>query len=229
MRLLFLLLLLANIAFAALIQLGAGTGNNAQIAQQQIHPEKIRLVPPRRAAAPAEKVASKLAAGMGACVEWGAFAGNEMTRAVAALAKLELGDKLSQRSIEELPGFWVYIPPLKSRQDADKKISELKTLGVTDYFLVQDNSKWRNAISLGIFKTEEAANNRLQSLKDKGVRSAVMGEWTQKVNQVMFVVREPGDTVQVKLVELQREFPGSELKATQCASAPVQATAAATN
>lgn len=229
MRLFFLLLLLANLVFVALVQLGPVKGGDAQLAQQQIHPEKIKLVPLEQAAARAEKVAPKLASGMGACLEWGSFAGNEMTRASAALAKLELGDRLSQRTIEELPGFWVYIPPLKSKQEADRKISELKALGITDYFLVQDNSKWRNAISLGIFKTQEAASGRLQALKGQGVRSALVGERTQKVNQVMFMVREPGDAIQAKLVELQRDFPGSELRATQCAAAPLQAAAAKIN
>lgn len=229
MRLLFLVLLLANLAFAALIQRGPGTGNDAQLAQQQLHPERIKLVPYQQIAAPADKVAAKLAANIGACLEWGTFAGNEMTRAASALAKLGLGEKLGQRSLEEITAYWVYIPPLKSKQDADKKISELKALGLTDYFLVQDNSKWRNAISLGIFKTRDAANHRLTGLKDQGVKSAAMGERSQKVSQITFVVREPGEGVAARLVELQKEFPGSELKATQCAPAPVQATAPTTN
>lgn len=213
MRGLFFLLLSANAAFAVYLYFGPPRGGEAQVMQQQINPGKIRLLgDPSAPAAPAEMAARTPVA----CVEWGTFAGNEMVRAEAALAKLALGDKMSQKSVERAMGYWVYVPPLKSKQDAEKKIGEIKARGVTDYFLVQDSPKWRNAISLGIFSTREAANNYFIGLKEKGVKSAIVGERTDLMKHVMFVIRDPNQTVTAKLVELQQQFPGSELKAAAC-------------
>ena len=48
-----------------------------------------------------------------------------MVRAEAALAKLALGDKMSQKSVERAVGYCVR-SALKSKQDAEKKIGELK-------------------------------------------------------------------------------------------------------
>lgn len=209
-RWLFFLLLSVNAAFAVFLYFGPSRGGGETPVQQQISPEKIKVLVegPQAPVKPAKAPA--------ACVEWGPFAGNEMTRAEAALAALALGDRLSQKSVERAVGYWVYIPPLKTKQDADKKIGELRARNVTDYFLVQDSPKWRNAISLGIFSTREAAESYLAELKDKGVKSALVGERGDLVKHVLFVVREPGEAVTGKLVELQKEFPGSELKAAGC-------------
>lgn len=207
MRGLFFLLAAANAAFAVYLYFGSDRGGEPQLMQQQLHPDKVRVLkeaPAKPAQAPA------------ACLEWGAFAGDEMARAEAALAKLELGDRVSRKSVERAGGYWVYIPPLKTRQDADKKINELKTRAVADYFLVQDSVKWRNAISLGIFSTREAADKRLNELKEKGVKSAVAGERTDPVKHVLFVIRDPSQTAAARLVELQQEFAGSELAAAAC-------------
>ena len=68
-------------------------------------------------------------------------------------------------------GWWVYIPPLPGKPEADKKASELKGFGVTDYFIIPDGPN-RFAISLGIFTAEKGGQERLAELKEKGVRSA---------------------------------------------------------
>lgn len=207
MRALFFLLVAANAALAIYLYFGPSRDGELQLVQQQIHPDKVRVlkeVPAEPAQAPA------------ACLEWGAFAGNETARAEVALAKLELGDRVSRKSVERTGGYWVYIPPLKTKQEADKKINELKARTVADYFLVQDGAHWRNAISLGIFSTQEAADKRLKELRDKGVKSAVMGERTDPVKHTLFVIRDPSQATAARLVELKQEFAGSALAAAAC-------------
>ena len=68
------------------------------------------------------------------------------------------------------PAWWVFIPPQASRPAAFGKAIELKDLGVEDYFVVQDEGEHRWALSLGIFRTEEAAQARLSALQEKGCR-----------------------------------------------------------
>lgn len=215
MRLLFLILLLANVvAFAYTRYAESRPGADAQIALLQISPDKVKLLKPgtrppeRKDKAPPAQLQPSLA-----CLEWGSIAPEDALRAAAALAKLELGDKLSQRDSGE--GYRVYIPPLKTKSDADRKAAEVRALGITDFYIVMDNEQLRFAISLGTFKTEEAANNQLAQLRQKGVRSAIIGP--RGVTGSVFVIRDPGDAIAAKIAELKVDFPAATLKAAPCA------------
>lgn len=222
MKWLFYLLLLANVVFFAYMQLVTGDNGEAALVRRQFNAEKIKLLNPNEVLTiPVLKPAVKLenapaAARPAACMEWGVFSGTDLARAQDALDKLQLGESLSLRSSEETVGYWVYIPPLKTKKDAENKIAELKALGIGEYFLMQDNSPWRNAISLGVFKSEELARNYLAKLQEKGVKSAVIGERGHQVKRTLFQIRDAGDALATKLAELQRDFPGSELKAVEC-------------
>lgn len=221
MKWLFYLLLLANVVFFAYMQLATGDNGEAALVRRQFNAEKIKLLNPKEALTipvlkPAVKLENAPAARPAACMEWGVFSGTDLARAQDALDKLQLGESLSLRSSEETVGHWVYIAPLKTKKDAENKIAELKALGIGEYFLMQDNSPWRNAISLGVFKSEELARNYLAKLQEKGVKSAVIGERGHQVKRTLFQIRDAGDALATKLAELQRDFPGSELKAVEC-------------
>ena len=225
MKWLFWLLLLVSLAFFAFMQWGeilTGDGRSMQ-SQQPLNAEKIRLLkalPAMQTPAPVPASAPSLSvttvAAQMACMEWGEFSGSDLVRATEALEKLKLGDGLTQRQVERSSGYWVYMPPLKMRADVEKKVSQLKALGVTEHFIVQEAGKWHNAISLGVFKTEDAAQKFLESIKEKGVRSAMVGERMSKLVFTVFVLKSPDNGATAKVVELQNEFPGSELKAAAC-------------
>ena len=72
-------------------------------------------------------------------------------------------------------------------------------------------------VSLGIFKTEEAAANYLAQLAQKGVRSAVSRPRGAKTT--IFVIRDPGDAIAAKIAGLKTEFPATTLKAGACTDA----------
>lgn len=228
-------LLLANLLFIVFIQWGGaltGDSTNPQT-QPPLNAEKIKLFLPPSATnniAPSPIVppnplpaigASHLAAQSAVqpsdtCMEWGEFSGNVLARATAAMDKLKLGDRLRLRQIEYTSGYWAYIPPLKSSADVDRKAAQLKAFGVEDYTVVLEDGKWRNAISLGMFKTEDAAQRFLDNIKAKGVRSAKVKERTSKFMLTAFVLNNPDAGTSEKLMELQNEFAGSELKAATC-------------
>ncbi len=213
MRIFFLLVLLANVATFAWLQYAEGRSSaDAQIALLQISPDKVRLVkagavPP---AANREKPALSTV-----CVEWGPIGAEDTARAAAALAKLDLGGRLSPREAGD--SYWVHIPPMKSRADAEKKANEVRGMGIGDFYIVQEPGPAQFALSLGVFKTEEAANNHLAQLRPKGIRSAIVAPYG--VAATTFVIREPGDAVTLKLAELKAEFPSAALKAVACAEA----------
>jgi hypothetical protein len=221
MRTLFLLLVLANVAFYAYGIVARQQGDTeGQIPLLQISPEKIRLIKsgggPGAATSKPTSVLGGAVSTPAACLEWGVFAGPDVARADAALAGLGLPDALVQRAVADAGGYWVYIPPLKTQADIDKKLGELKALGVTDFFVVQDATPWRNAISLGIFRTEEAARSFLDGLRSKGMRSAVAERRENFLRQIAYYVREPSAAIVAKLAELQVEFPGTQIKAMAC-------------
>lgn len=167
--------------------------------------------PPLRISAAAPGAAVKAAS----CMEWGEFSGTDLARATKALAALNLGDRLAQRTAEYASGYWVYIPPLENKAAVNRKIAQFKALGVEDYFVVPE-PKGTYMISLGVFKTHEAAKNYLVTLQKKGVRPAKVGERKRILKFTVFEIKRVDSTAAVRLAALQKEFKGSELKSLSC-------------
>ena len=208
MKALFAILLLGNLALAGYAWYVSQQPNpDAALLNQQVNADKIRTIPPKPMAPPVRKIT---------CLEWGTLSAGDLRAAQAGLAALGLGDRLSSRDQQVVAAYWVYIPPLKSKAEAQRKIAELEKLGVKDYYAVEAPAALRNAVSLGIFKSEEAATSYLDGLQRKGVRSARVGSREHRVTQTTFVVREPDVALTAKLAELRQQFPGTELKAVDC-------------
>lgn len=224
MKTVFFLLLAANLGILAWTYFGDRTTTEAQLMEQQLNPEAIKLLSPEELSALAAERAKQASerpkpppppppkVAVAACLELGAFNPGEVARVQQVLEPLELGPRLSQRRVQEIASYWVFMPPQGSRQAANRKSAELKKLGVEDFFIVQE---FQFAISLGIFKTEEAAQARLAELRRKGVRTARVGPKETSVQKVYFTVRGVPVALASKLNELRQSFPGSELK--ECA------------
>jgi len=232
------LLFVVNIAFFAVMQWGTALTQDVEAvaAQAPLNADKIRLVSDVVPAssnvsssavissnadpfAPASILSSELASVPKVakqCMEWGEFSGRGLADAQAGLATLKLGEKLSQRVVEHVGGFWVFMPPLKNSAEVQRKISQLKKLGIDDYFVVQEEGAWLNTISLGVFRTEEAARKFHESLREKGVRSAKVGERMSKLKFTVFVLKDTDVATAEKIKALQKGFPDTELKSADC-------------
>lgn len=238
MKALFWILLLGNVIFFAALRWGGllTTDQQAIQAQPALHEEKISLlstpqnkpaaalpasvpaaVAPVTASAPAEAPVPSVAKADASCMEWGEFSGADLARATAALSVLQLGDKLSKRQVEYTIGYWVYIPPAKDKAAVNQKIAQLKARGVEEYFVVSEAGPWLNAISLGVFKTQEAAQRYLEDLRAKDVRSAKVGERASKLKATVFVLNGLDAKTGADMAEIQKGFAGSELKNIPCA------------
>lgn len=150
------------------------------------------------------------------CYSWGEFSGSDLRHAEQLLAEKTWADKVTREQVGRNHGFWVYIPPLKSRTLIDKKLQQLKEHGVTDYYVLQESGRWQNAISLGVFKTEAAANNYLFRLNNKGIQNASVGERESKLKFTVFTLSGITPEQLPQLKQLHNEFPESELKETPC-------------
>lgn len=224
MRTAFLLLVLANIGFFAWWRYGAPSdAADAAPLARQIDPQKLKVVapndlpplsPPKPVAGiksespPSPTVALK-------CLEWGSFTIADASRAEKSLEALSLGPRLAQKRTEETAGWWVYIPAQKGanqRQAALRKAAELRGLGVEDYFIVQEEGQHRWALSLGVFRTEEAARARLEVVRGQGVRTATVAARETVVPKVWLQVKGVDAGLEAKLKELTVQVESTELR-----------------
>ncbi|GAB4115774.1 MAG: hypothetical protein Fur0026_02040 [Sideroxydans sp.] len=226
-----ILLLLVNVLFFVLLRWGVLLAEAPDVlaGQAELNAEKITLLDAEAlrlqaesavasAAAPASRLSPELAAPPRAarCLAWGEFSGENLARINDALEALQLGDRLQRRTVEYASGYWVYMPPQKNIAGVNKKIDQLRKLGVNDYFVVQETGEWLHAISLGVFRTEQAARNFLEVLKTKGVRTAKLGERQSKLKFTVFEIGGIDAATEEKLHQMQRDFPDSELKPADC-------------
>jgi hypothetical protein len=212
MKTLVFLLLLANLTLFGYIKLDRmSTGEGIRLTQQ-VQPDKISLLTPQQVAALGPAKVASLA---DVCVEWSPLSDAEKTRALAALEPLDLTRLMSQKKVEVIANYWVFIPPAANRPAAERKLADLKAQGVKDALLI-DGGPQRFAIALGAFQTEEAAQAQLADLQDKGVKGAKVGARAQAVLQNALVVRDPPAPAMSRMKELQASFPGSDVKVGAC-------------
>lgn len=150
-----------------------------------------------------------------ACYEWGSFSKANLSRARNILEKFSVPSELKETASQEATRYWVYIPPLPSAEKAQTKFNEVRAMGVTEIFVVQE-PQWRNAISFGVFKDETLATKLLEDLHARGIRSAVKGARNHESGQSAFLIRDVADNVAEDIGKLQPDFPGSELKKITC-------------
>lgn len=204
MRLIALVLILANLAFFAWWRYLApeDEGTEPNRVAQQIAPDALRLA----ASAP------QATAAQASCREWGGFAAPDLARAQQAIASLGLAAAPSVRDITETQSWWVYIPPGGGREAALKRAADLKALGITDFFVVQEEGPSRWAVSLGIFRSEELARARLEALRGKRVRTAELGTREAHFSRAWLQARGLTAPQIEGLSTLARQFEGSEVR-----------------
>ena len=180
MRILVFLLVVANLVFFAWTQgyLGSRDSPDAVRLSQQLEADKLRVLsrdePPT--AAKQEKVAERAPErkAVEKCIAW-SLAQADADRLDGFLAANHADLKRKRLVVPGAASWWVFMPPQPNKAEADKKAAELKRFGVPEFFIVQDAGPNRFAISLGIFSSEEAASERLEALRAKGVKSAKLG------------------------------------------------------
>lgn len=206
--------------------LGHFSGNEREPARlkNQLNADKLVVIPAAKATAAASASASAAAASASAsasakagpealaCIEIGNFVIGEARRFEALLEPLDLGDRQSRRNLPgtEVSSYIVFIPPQGSKEAADRKAGELRALGVTNYFVMADSQTMRWAISLGVFKTEGAAQNQLAALVKQGVHSARVAPRMSGGKQLAFQFRDIDTDIKARLDKLRAAFPNAE-------------------
>jgi len=214
MRIIVALLLFANLTLFILTLLPGDSGEGVRM-QQQVQPEKIKLLTPQEVAALGP---SKVAALADVCVEFGPVSDAERAKILGELEPLALGRLLTQRRVEIDTGYSVSIAPFPNRNSAEARVAELRKQGVKE-MLVADAGRGQFAVIFGAFRTEPPAQALADDLARQGVKLVRVQARQQPLPQTLLVVRDPQQPVVSRLKELQAQYAGTEIKVGNCVAA----------
>lgn len=223
MKLAFLLLVMLNLALFAWQQGAFGrfaeSGREPERMARQIEAERFRVLseaevrtlreraapPPRPAAAALDLTAAQ------ACIEFGDFTAADVARIETALVKFGLGARQSVRTAEVPGGYLVYLPPFKTRAEADTRVQELRKQGVRDISVIADGPL-RFGLSFGLFREAEAARAHLATVEKSGTKGARVADKPSAITVTRFQLRELDAATTTQIATLQKEFPAQTLR-----------------
>jgi len=140
-------------------------------------PQKPHDAPPLKTAVvetvkSAQKVAPKKSHPP-ACFTLGPFTkASAVSRSTKALKAWGVAIDSREVSKRTPKNYWVYLPASKSYRAAKRKVRALQKKGLADLFIM-GNGSHKNAISLGLFKQEATADERLMQVKKLGLNAVL--------------------------------------------------------
>jgi hypothetical protein len=87
----------------------------------------------------------------------------------------------------------------------------LRSLGVTDFYVIQDQSEMRWGISLGVFSSEDAARKRLAQIRQQGVRTARIGA-RNAISKIAFQLPALDAAGRAQVEKIKADFPSQQLR-----------------
>jgi hypothetical protein len=236
LKFVFWALLAANAALLAygqgvLGQPGAGEREPARL-QNQLAPERITqltAVEAKRALDEAEAeqaseadqaippvapAAVAAAPELVACVQAGPFGSADARRFEGRVAQLDLAARQSRNEVQvqEVTSRLVYLPPSGGREGAQRRAAELKERGVENFYIMQGDSPLRWAISLGVFKTDSAAQKLVTQLQRQGLRGIQVLPRGPQVARSVYQYRAIEPAARTRLARIAADYPGAGLR-----------------
>jgi hypothetical protein len=182
LRVLALLLLLANVVFFAWTQgaldhvIGVRSVGDREPEREalQVRPGDLQVVSAASVAAQQAPVQ---------CVEAGPFSPAQIAGVEQAATAAQAGLTWSRRSVE-LPPVWALVMgPYPNREAVDKKIEELKRTRVFFEELTAP-ANFKLALSLGQYGSQSAANTALAELSTRGIKTARVAQLAPASSQI---------------------------------------------
>ena len=214
LRLIVLVLLLANGGFFAWSQglllpwgLGPAQQSEPQRMTQQVRPELVRILPAdelRRA----ETVAAQ-APRPPECLQTAALDEAQLTQLRSTLESWPAGSWSLEPVVE--PARWiVYMGRYPGVEQVARKRAELRQLGIS--FESLSNPELEPGLSLGSYATEAAAAQQLQSLADRGVRTARVVQERPEQRGQRLLLPAVDDNLRARLSELSAPLNAKPLR-----------------
>ncbi|MFK8010663.1 MAG: SPOR domain-containing protein [Marinicellaceae bacterium] len=105
------------------------------------------------------------------CYSVGVFNSRSEIRPVLDILKSDVIKIRTRKVIStQEAGYWVYIPAMKSREEALAVGRQLSQIDIMDYYVVTGGEN-ENTISLGLYRDRQNADDRLAELLSKGFRA----------------------------------------------------------
>ena len=178
-----------------------------------------RAAPPANGATPAAQPAAAPAMQPGArvaCTEFGPLPADDAGKLLARLRN-EPGLKLGSRTQPESTTWLVHLPPQADRAALDRAAADLRAHGVEDFYVLQEPAAFRNAISLGVFRSVDGANTQAAQLGGRGIKGIKVTARPSASSLGFVEVRDLAVASQPALDRAARDWPAQRWHA--CAQA----------
>lgn len=155
----------------------------------QYNPDQIRLLAPDATKKIEEQTNGlpNISQSAVPCLEIGNFDSEEVVRFDQQLTALQVpSDNIIRVPVHESANHIVYIPRPGNKKSTEKTIAELQKNNIKNYYIIQDNSKLKGAISLGVFKTDEAAKKYIAELRQLGIHDVQMGIRETSIEKTLY-------------------------------------------
>jgi hypothetical protein len=182
LRVLALLLLLANVLFFAWTQgvldqvVGVRSTGDREPEREalQVRPGDLQVV--AEASAAAQQAPAQ-------CLEAGPFSPAQIATVEQAALTAQAGLTWSRRTVEQAAVWALVMGPYPNREAIDKKIEELKRTRITFEELTAP-ANFKLALSLGQYGSESAADTALTELSTRGVKTARVTQLVPAASQI---------------------------------------------
>jgi len=155
--------------------------------------------------------------GKAVCYALGPFDGLPQAQNISEKLR-DLGAFTLERAVtSESPiGYWVYLPSFDSWKTAKEKVVKLEEKGFKDMFIV-GRGQMKNAVSLGLFKNEDGAKDRVEQLKKINEKPQIQTQYKQQDLYWIDIDVEPGkDQVVATIEKIAQSLTVLELNSRKC-------------
>jgi hypothetical protein len=208
LRLLVMLLLLANVAFYAwtqgmldnLVGVRAQGDREPDRLNRQVRPETIRVLP-----ASAVALAAAAAETPPACLEAGPYTPAQITAAEGVLQTVLPPGSWASLKTETAAVWIVYMGKYPNREALQKKADELRRLKIPYEELRNGSPELEGGLALGRYDNRAAADRALAEVTQRGVRTARVMPYSPPATQHSLRVERADATLQARLAGLRAE------------------------
>ncbi len=124
-------------------------------------------------------------------------------------------------TVRERRYFWIYLEPASAEQ-ARRNLNDLAKRGVEDYMLIHRGGL-KNAISLGLFRSQDSVNRRLAEMTEKGYKPVVVPQFETTENFWIRATMAVGSADTTALAQLLPD--GATITTRTCGTAAAAARA----
>lgn len=220
MRWFFLFLLALNVFYYVWHQQQAPLRPKEVAPLSLFHGEQknIRLLSESTEAPQRRQVEEKPVAPTAACLFLGDFPGEERAKLLMQRL-LSLDVQASVQTVDAAAGidYWVYMPPLASRQASLWQLRELQARKIDSYIITEGDLT--DGISLGIFQRKDSADSVVERLKAAGYEALIRELARSQHDYWVQVAPESSRLIDDSLVrQLAQDFPELQKQTMPCKS-----------